>query len=110
MGGHGQVYCSFICDGRLDFDRLLMALRALAKLVPRVSSPCILGSLPALSPVLLQQMSHDTAAMRLAAVTLCAEMYPVVGDHLYPHLQSLREPQRKLVTMYINKRERGAMY
>lgn len=82
-----------------------MALRGLATLLPRVSTPTLVASLPSMSPILINHINHAEVVMRLTVVTVVAEMFMVVGDSLLPHLQKLRPPQLKLVTIYINKLE-----
>jgi len=69
-----QVICSFLCVKRLLFPRMLMALRVLPKLVPKVSSPLLLASLPALTPLLVQEMNSPEIFMRMAVVCTLAEV------------------------------------
>jgi hypothetical protein len=41
--------------------------------------------------------------LRKAVIFLLVEMYLVIGDALYPYVQELAAPQRKLLTIYIQK-------
>ena len=82
-----------------------MALRGLATLLPRVSSPTLLGSLPTMSAILIKNINNAEVVMRMTVVSVVAEMFLVAGDNLLPHLQKLRPPQLKLVTIYINRLE-----
>jgi len=90
----------------LPRPHLLMALRALPKLLPRLQPTprLVLPSLPFLLPVLVSLINDLDIVVRMSVVATLASLYLVVKDELFPHLHArLRPAQLKLVTIYIDK-------
>jgi hypothetical protein len=44
--------------------------------------------------------------LRKAVIFVLVEIYLVIGDALYPNIQELSPPQRKLLTIYIDRKIR----
>ena len=52
----------------------------------------------------LYKSSSTQADLRKAAIFVLVEVYMVVGDALYPFTQALSPPQRKLLTIYVDRK------
>ena len=84
--------------------RLLMALRALTKLLPRIPAPTAAAALPSLCPLLVRAVADPEIVVRMTSVACIAALYLVVRDALLPHLHArLRPVHLKLVTIYIKR-------
>mmetsp|Transcript_81046 Transcript_81046/g.159104 ORF Transcript_81046/g.159104 Transcript_81046/m.159104 type:complete len:689 (+) Transcript_81046:3-2069(+) len=82
----------------------LLALRVISNSVRFFSSAQLLQQLPSLAPVVLSSINSSLADLRKAVVFILVEMYLSVGDSVFPYITSLTPPQRKLMTIYVEKR------
>lgn len=82
----------------------LMALHVLCNAVRFLTSAQLLNELPSAVPAVLSSVNSSLADLRKAVVFILVEMYLTVGDSVFPYVHSLTPPQRKLLTIYIEKR------
>lgn len=82
----------------------LLALHVLAAAIRHLSSAQLLRDLPALVEAALPSLSSSLVDLRKAVVFVLVEAYVVIGDALYPFVQDLTPPQRKLFTIYIERK------
>lgn len=82
----------------------LMALHVLCNAVRFLTSAQLLSELPTAVPAVLSSVNSSLADLRKAVVFILVEMYLTVGDSVFPYVHSLTPPQRKLLTIYIEKR------
>mmetsp|Transcript_11929 Transcript_11929/g.15498 ORF Transcript_11929/g.15498 Transcript_11929/m.15498 type:complete len:408 (+) Transcript_11929:1-1224(+) len=82
----------------------LSSIKILCKLLPRTPSPFLVQQLPCIIPCLTAAFSSQNAEIRKAVVYAFVEIHLILGDGLFPHLDDLTSTQKKLVTIYINKR------
>ena len=81
----------------------LLALHALAETVRVLTSPQLLQQMSVLVPALLPSLSAEVVDVRKAVVFTLVEVYMVIGDALYPFVADLPGPQKKLLTIYIQR-------
>jgi hypothetical protein len=86
------------------------ALEALCALLPHIPSPRLLSALEGgLSRALEEAFSdQDDAAARQLAVRSFVEMYQVLGESLLPFMSAMPLQRRKLITIYLDKREKSS--
>lgn len=82
----------------------LLALRVVCNSVRFFTSAQLLQHLPSLVPVVLSSINSPLPDLRKAVVFILVEMYLSVGDSVFPYINSLTPPQRKLMTIYVEKR------
>jgi hypothetical protein len=82
----------------------LLALRVICNSIRFFSSAQLLQQLPTLVPVVLGSVNSALADLRKAVVFILVEMYLGVGDSVFPHITTLTPPQRKLMTIYVEKK------
>jgi len=82
----------------------LLALHVLCSAMRFLTSAQLLQLLPRLAPVVLASLNSAMADIRKAVVFVLVEVYLSVGEALFPYIRSLTPPQRKLLTIYIEKR------
>jgi CLIP-associating protein 1/2 len=82
----------------------LLALRVICNSIRFFSSAQLLQQLPTLVPVVLGSINSALADLRKAVVFILVEMYLGVGDSVFPHITALTPPQRKLMTIYVEKK------
>lgn len=107
-------YASFSCGDAGDSSVVastgecpharLLALRVISNSVRFFSSSQLLQQLPTLAPVVLSSINSPLADLRKAVVFILVELYLSVGDSVFPYITSLTPPQRKLMTIYVEKR------
>jgi len=83
----------------------LLTLRALTKLIGRISSEDIAKAIPNLKPALFASLNGGEVDMRKAAVFLIVEMHSRLGEDVMRQLEGLTASQQKLVSIYINRRK-----
>ena len=83
----------------------LLALHVLASTLRHLSSAQLLSELPGLVNASLPSLSSSLVDLRKAVVFVLVEAYMVIGDALHPFVQELTPPQRKLFTIYIDRRK-----
>jgi len=88
----------------IDEPVTLSSLKTLCKLVPRLPSPFLLENMPSISSHSLVVFNHHNPEIRKAVVHVLVEIYFVLGDIIFEFLSKLSPTQKKLVTIYINKR------
>ena len=81
----------------------LLALHVIAETLKCVPSGQLLNELPSLVKVALPSLSSELVDLRKAVIFVLVEAYMVVGDALYPLIQELAPPQKKLLTIYIER-------
>ncbi len=82
----------------------ILALHALCASVKHLSSAQLLSLLPNLVPAVLSSVNSSLADLRKAVIFILVEVYLSVGDSVFPFVNTLTPPQRKLLTIYIEKR------
>ena len=81
----------------------LLALHVIAGTLKCVPSSVLLAELPSLVESSLPSLSSEVVDLRKAVIFVLVEAYMVVGDALYPFVKGLAPPQRKLLTIYIDR-------
>ena len=81
----------------------LLAMHVLASAVKHSSSSYLLAELPTLIPRILPSFSSALVDLRKAVVFVLVEVYMIVGDVLHSYVSSLLPPQKKLLTIYIER-------
>lgn len=81
----------------------LLALHVIAGTLRSVPSSVLLTELPGLVESSLPSLSSEVVDLRKAVIFVLVEAYMVVGDALYPFVQDLAPPQKKLLTIYIDR-------
>jgi len=69
-----------------------------------MTSSQLLDLLPKLIPIILPSLQSAIADLRKSVIFILVEVYLSIGEALFPHIQSLTPPQRKLLTIYIDKK------
>ena len=87
---------------------VLLTLRALSKLICRISKDDVRKALPGLKPMIFESLSSRQVDMRKAAVFLIVEMHASLGDDVLSELESMNPAQQKLVSIYIGRRSKEA--
>jgi hypothetical protein len=82
----------------------LLALHVVSASVRFLPSSQLLSLLPALAAVAIPTLSSPLIELRKAVIFVLVEAYLAVGDALFPHIASLEPPQRKLLTIYAEKK------
>lgn len=82
----------------------ILALHALCNAIKHLSSAQLLALLPRLIPAVLSSVNSALADLRKAVIFILVEIYLSVGDSVFPYVRTLTPPQRKLLTIYIEKR------
>ena len=83
----------------------VMSLHVLSASTRFMSSAQLLEELPyIITTTVMPAVNSPLVDLRKAAIFALVEMYLIVGDALYPHLQDLSPPQRKLLTIYIERK------
>ena len=82
---------------------ILLSLHVLASAIKHISSSALLLECPIFLPLLLPAFKNNLVDVRKALVFVLVEIYMVIGDALHTHVASLTSPQRKLLTIYIEK-------
>jgi hypothetical protein len=81
----------------------LLALHVIAAAIKHIQSAQLLIELPMLVEIVIPSLSSALVDIRKAVVFVLVESYLVIGDVLYPFVSDLPPPQRKLLTIYIDK-------
>lgn len=82
----------------------LLALHVICETIHFMTSSELLSQLPSLVPAILPSFNSDAVDMRKAVVFVLVEIYLTANDALFPFLTSLQASQRKLLTIYIEKK------
>ena len=83
----------------------VMALHVLSASIRFMSAAQLLEEVEsAVVPAAIAALNSPLVDLRKASIFVLVEMYLIVGDALYPYLQELSPPQRKLLTIYIEKK------
>jgi len=82
----------------------LLTLRVLSASMRFVTSAQLLEELSLLIPPVVASVSSAQADLRKAAIFVLVEVYMVVGDALFPFTQALSPPQKKLLTIYVDRK------
>ena len=84
----------------------LLALHSLSTTLRHLSSAQLLGELPALVGAALPSLSSSLVDLRKAVIFVLVEAYSVIGDALHPFVSELTPPQKKLFTIYIERKSK----
>ena len=91
----------------IDVETVSLALmRVLQEVVPRLEAPSVEAEIQTLMPCIFKAISHQSLVLRKIGVFLVVEMYFVIGETIFNHLEPLNAAQMKLVTMYIKRNEK----
>jgi hypothetical protein len=82
----------------------LLALHVMAATLKLISSTDLLQYLPTIVAFAMPSLTSALVDLRQAVVFLFVEVYLIVGDALFPYLTDLTPPQRKLLTIYIDRK------
>jgi len=61
------------------------------------------AEIPLLVSAVLPSLSCPVVDLRKAVVFVLVEAYLLIGDALYPYVKELPPPQKKLLTIYIDR-------
>jgi CLIP-associating protein 1/2 len=81
----------------------LVALHILAVIIKHLNSAQLLAELPTMIPSILPSFGSSLVDLRKAIVFVLVEIYLVVGDALHDFVSDLSPPQKKLLTIYIER-------
>ncbi len=90
--------------GEADDVVRLLALHVMCATIHFMSSAELLTEMDGLVSAVLPAVASGLVDVRKAVVFVLVEVYLTVGDALLPHLQALSASQRKLLTIYIEKK------
>lgn len=82
----------------------LPAMNIICASIRFLSSAQLIQLLSAIVPSILPSLGSTLADLRKAVIFILVEIYLTVGEALLPYIQSLTPPQRKLLTIYIEKK------
>ena len=81
----------------------LLAIHTICVAIKHMPSPQILEDLETTISAILPSLSNSIVDLRKAVIFVLVEIYMNIGDALYPYIVDLQPPQRKLLTIYIQK-------
>lgn len=87
----------------------VMSFHVLSASTRFMSSAQLLEELPYILTIIMPAVNSPLVDLRKAAIFALVEMYFVVGDALYPYLKDLSPPQRKLLTIYIERKVKSRL-
>ncbi len=102
--------CALPILATLNGTPLQMLLNLVSKILPHLASGTLLDALPDIMPQILHAMKHEKAAIRKEAVFCFVEVYFAIGESVMPYFERLSIAQRKLLTIYVEKRKRTNNY
>jgi hypothetical protein len=82
----------------------VMSFHVLSTSTRFMSSAQLLEELPYILTTIMPAVNSPLVDLRKAAIFALVEMYLVVGDALYPYIKYLSPPQKKLLTIYIERK------
>ena len=83
----------------------LLSLHVICGSIRFMTSSQLLDLLPRLIITTILPSPHSAIAdLRKSVIFILVEIYLSVGEALFPHIQTLTPPQRKLLTIYIKKK------
>ena len=82
----------------------LLSLHVICGSIRFMTSSQLLDLLPRLIITILPSLHSAIADLRKSVIFILVEIYLSVGEALFPHIQTLTPPQRKLLTIYIKKK------
>ena len=85
----------------------LLAIHTICVAIKHMSSPQILEDIKTTVSAILPSLSNSIVDLRKAVIFVLVEIYMNIGDALYPYIVDLQPPQRKLLTIYIQKQLEG---
>jgi hypothetical protein len=69
-----------------------------------ITSPELLTILPMIIQYGKQALTDALVDIRQAVIVLFVEIYLILGDALFPYVEELTSSQKKLLTIYIEKK------
>lgn len=85
----------------------LVVLRTIAMLVKHLSSAQLIELISDVAGSVCPFLNHSLVDIRQAVIVLLVEMYAILGEGVYSYIRGLTPPQKKLLTIYIEKRISG---
>jgi len=82
----------------------LLSLHVICGSIRFMTSSQLLDLLPRLINTILPSLQSAIADLRKSVIFILVEIYLSVGEALFPHIQTLTPPQRKVLTIYIKKK------
>lgn len=82
----------------------LIAMHVIASTIRFMSSSEILDEVNSLATAILPSLASPLVDIRKAVIVILVEVYTTIGDALYPYITELSVPQRKLLTIYIERK------
>ena len=98
-----RIIVPFAQNGNGKVNVNLLALHVIAETLKCIPSSQLLLELHSLVSVALPSLTSDVVDLRKAVIFVLVEAYMVVGDALYPFVKDLAPPQKKLLTIYIDR-------
>lgn len=93
-------------DGEEEWNvsERLLSLHVMAASIRFMTAAQLLKELAHVTPLVLPSLSSALVDLRKAAIFVLVEMFLVVGNALQEHLRTLSPPQRKLLTIYVERK------
>lgn len=82
----------------------LLSLHVMSASMRFMTSSQLIQELPKVVSAAVTSLNNSLVDLRKASIFVLVEVYLVVGDALYPFLADLTPPQRKLLTIYVERR------
>ena len=89
----------------LNGYQLQIVLNQICKIISRLATGTLLDALPEIMPQVIHAMENEKAAVR-KAVFCFVKAYFALGENVMPYFEQLSIAQRKLLTIYIKKRNK----
>ena len=86
--------------------KLQMAIKVVNCVADNMASSTLHEAIPELIPSIVNAMTASTSGVRKEAVFTFVKYYMLVGEALMPYFEHMDMPQRKLVTIYIEREQR----
>jgi hypothetical protein len=81
----------------------LLALRIIAEGIKHMEAGPLLVELPFIVHTVVPSLSSPVVDIRKAVIFVLVNSFLIIGDALYPFVSDLPAPQKKLLTIYIDK-------
>lgn len=82
----------------------LLALHVICSSIHFLTSSQLLDLLSQITISILPSLLSAIAELRKAVIFILVEIFLSIGEGLFPYIQTLTPPQRKLLTIYIEKK------
>ena len=90
-------------EGVTSAHERLVALHTMSVAIQHMTSSQVLEKIEQIVATVIPSLSSVLADLRKAVIMVLVEIYFVIGDAMYPYVQELAPPHRKLLTIYVDK-------